>query len=303
MDVFLPRWFSVRNLTPIATFRCLVKIFVYVTVIVSILGYSNSLLAYSYFLLGQQQGNPVLIEANSTDASNNEPVVWNSVNLNISLGFDGVDAPPLVEGIRWNQVALLAAQQWNEVAENLTLTTAFSNVELDACANQEQNNVTVATWGQSYCGTPWGDDVLALTQLTYQITQTNEGAHAGIISASIVVNNTKNWGVYRGPVQYLPDGTPINDFQRAVLHELGHVAGLTHPDENGQQIQALMNSKEGSLDGPAVDDINGINALYPSLNKSTAIQQSAKGGGAVDYFLIFGLFLCYRLRSHRVSRS
>ena len=47
-----------------------------------------------------------------------------------------------------------------------------------------------------------------------------------------------------------------------LLHELGHVVGLGHPDEAGQQVNAVMNSGH-YYDRLQPDDIRGIQALYP----------------------------------------
>lgn len=47
-----------------------------------------------------------------------------------------------------------------------------------------------------------------------------------------------------------------------LLHELGHVVGLNHPDEYGQNVDAVMNSTNPWYDLQP-DDIAGIRALYP----------------------------------------
>lgn len=47
-----------------------------------------------------------------------------------------------------------------------------------------------------------------------------------------------------------------------LLHELGHVVGLNHPDEYGQHVNAVMNSTNPWYDLQP-DDIAGIRALYP----------------------------------------
>ena len=46
-----------------------------------------------------------------------------------------------------------------------------------------------------------------------------------------------------------------------LLHEFGHVAGLGHPDEAGQEVQAVMNSVVW-FDTLQQDDIDGIRALW-----------------------------------------
>lgn len=47
-----------------------------------------------------------------------------------------------------------------------------------------------------------------------------------------------------------------------MVHELGHVVGLTHPDEYGQNVEAVMNSTNYYY-SLQPDDIAGIQALYP----------------------------------------
>jgi hypothetical protein len=58
------------------------------------------------------------------------------------------------------------------------------------------------------------------------------------------------------------NGRELWDLLRVALHELGHVLGLDHPDDNGQSVIALMNSILGNLDQLVADDIAGARSLY-----------------------------------------
>ena len=77
------------------------------------------------------------------------------------------------------------------------------------------------------------------------------------IEGDVVFNSTKSWNSYRGNLR-----SGANDFYRVALHEFGHILGLDHPDENGQDVNAQMNSIIGNLDALASDDIAGARSLY-----------------------------------------
>ena len=55
----------------------------------------------------------------------------------------------------------------------------------------------------------------------------------------------------------------LGSIRRLLLHEFGHAVGLDHPDEAGQDVDAIMNSiiYHNHLQP---DDIAGIRALYPA---------------------------------------
>jgi hypothetical protein len=55
----------------------------------------------------------------------------------------------------------------------------------------------------------------------------------------------------------------VDDVRRAALHELGHVLGLDHPNDWGQSVEAVMNSRLSDIDALTPDDIAGAQALYP----------------------------------------
>ena len=54
------------------------------------------------------------------------------------------------------------------------------------------------------------------------------------------------------------------DFHRVALHEFGHVVGLDHPDQHGQNVAAIMNSRISGLYSLQPDDIAGGQSLYAS---------------------------------------
>lgn len=78
------------------------------------------------------------------------------------------------------------------------------------------------------------------------------------VEGDIVFNSAFDWDSYRGNVR----ADNVWDIRRVALHELGHVLGLDHPDDNGQSVTSLMNSTIGNLDALTDDDITGAQSLY-----------------------------------------
>jgi hypothetical protein len=68
------------------------------------------------------------------------------------------------------------------------------------------------------------------------------------------------------------------DIQRVMLHELGHVLGLEHPDDAGQTVVALMNSHLSDVDTLTQDDRDGAVFLYPQPSLTASVQASSGSG-------------------------
>ena len=110
-----------------------------------------------------------------------------------------------------------------------------------------------------------------------------------IVRATTILNAELCWDAYAGPLQpTLCQGhhAPRLDVRRVVLHELGHVLGLEHPDEGGQDVAAIMNHATSDLDTLQADDEAGIHVLYPPQpvaaprqEGSAAAAESGHGGG------------------------
>jgi Matrixin len=76
------------------------------------------------------------------------------------------------------------------------------------------------------------------------------------------------------------------------IHEFGHVLGLGPPDEQGQNVVAIMNSRISDIDTLQSDDIAGVNAIYPSLIPLTGVLDNPPQGGFVSGISIISGWKC-----------
>lgn len=174
------------------------------------------------------------------------PVKWpaGTIPIRIMLG----DTANLSDGSSFNQSARAAAQTWNAVLGSTqfqsTLTTGTPT------QNNSQNELGFAA---KVFGRDFDPSTLAVTT-GYQ--SGNER-----VEADIVFNTAYQWDSYRGtrPAS-VPAGTI--DLQRVALHELGHVLGLDHPDEAGQTVDAIMNSRISTRYQLSDDDTEGAQSMY-----------------------------------------
>jgi hypothetical protein len=105
-------------------------------------------------------------------------------------------------------------------------------------------------------GEPWDDGTLAVT-----ISQFNPSTSV-TFEGDVLFNTEVGWDGYDGATRFLQSGEALYDFQRVALHEFGHVLGLDHPDQAGQNVAAIMNSRVDDNDAIQLDDIRGVYALY-----------------------------------------
>lgn len=153
-----------------------------------------------------------------------------------------------------NQPVSNAAAQWNQVGIGPAQDHAFFVTQAagssGSCGRNQLNEVT---WSGTNCGLAFGSSTLAVT--------TSWSLSGKVIEVDMLFNNTKSWSAYSGPLRYNANGTSVNDINRVALHELGHAAGLDHPDEAGQSVAAIMNSHTTDTDTLRADDIAGAHAI------------------------------------------
>lgn len=182
------------------------------------------------------------------------PIKWpaGTIRLRIMLG----ETANLSDGSSFNQSARTAAQTWNAVlgaAQFQTELVAAGNATEQSFAVPRQAPVNELAFADTAYGRSFGENTLAITTTVYFGNERLE--------ADVLFNKAYAWDSYRGAIRR-SNGAPIADIQRVALHELGHVLGLDHPDEHGQQVAAIMNSTIGNRYELSDDDIGGGQSLY-----------------------------------------
>ena len=170
----------------------------------------------------------------------------------------GASPGPLLDGFAsWGASAEDALAMWNNNMGGLR----FAVVRDSTATRAEGNRVNNVFFSGDIYGDAWGANVLAVT-LTYSIGSANT-------ETDVLFNSRLSWNSYRGGLRYASTGAAMYDFHRVALHEFGHALGLDHPDESGQTVPALMNSRITSLDTLTADDIAGAHALYGAVEVQT----------------------------------
>ncbi len=138
-------------------------------------------------------------------------------------------------GATWNTLADNAIAEWNATMAQLQLTSTVGAVTV----GQEQDDINQMFFANSVYGEAFGAGTVGVAIFW--------GNGTYIVEGDIVFNSGTAW--------------TTSLFQTVALHELGHVLGLGHPDEDGQTVSAVMNSIV-SIDHLSADDIAGIQSLY-----------------------------------------
>ena len=159
-----------------------------------------------------------------------------------------------MQGLIGNQPISDAMTQWNQVGIGQGQDHAFfvgqASGTSGSCGRNQANEVI---WSETNCGLAFGNSTLAVTTVW--------SSSGKVIEVDMLFNNAKSWSSYSGPLQYNTNGTSNNDLNRVALHELGHAAGLDHPDEGGQSVSSIMNSQISSTYTLQADDIAGARAI------------------------------------------
>ncbi len=204
---------------------------------------------------------------------------WPSGNIPLRLQLDSTASAtvslPLTDGTAtWNGIAESALADWNAILARSRFTSSVSSAAAPTRANDGVTQIFFAT---NYYGSAFDSRTLAVTLVDNgdQTIRTEE--------ADLIVNRSRAWNSYRGSI-----GSTVLDLRRVLLHELGHVLGLDHPDQATpvQNVSAIMNSTISNLDALTADDLSGANYLYntpfarPTLTRQPTSQVTTAGSAA-----------------------
>lgn len=169
---------------------------------------------------------------------------WQSGPVTMNLQLTGGSG--LADGsANFNAAVASAMSIWNQSLSRIQLVAGSGTARGDG------DLINQVFFDSNYYGNSFGPDTLAIT------TRWTLGGSQRV-EADIVFNTKFTFDSYRGNIR----SSGVWDIRRVALHELGHVIGLDHPDEHGQNVSAQMNSILGNLDSLTADDIAGAQSLY-----------------------------------------
>jgi hypothetical protein len=179
--------------------------------------------------------------------------------MHLELGGSGtlIDGSP-----SWDAAATSALSIWN----TYLLRLQFSPV-VDSRGPVDADGVNNVFFSSTIYGDDFGDAVAVTTEWDVP------GNRSVRREADVIFNAGLSWNSYRGSLRDTSGGETIYDLRRVALHEFGHVVGLDHPDEAGQSVTAIMNSRVSNVDDLQPDDIRGGQFLY-GAQPGTAVGES-----------------------------
>jgi hypothetical protein len=223
----------------------------------------------------------------SLQSSSNETIFFFWPTAQTTLNFQ-LGCPPNMPlehwGPCWDDAARNAAFSWSNAGSQFRFSTHSLPTATSPCVHSD--GINSVAFRATRCGRPFGDALA----VTFLIVDSRTGV---FLDTDVVFDENRSWSTYRGPLRRDSLGrVTVYDFHRVVLHELGHVLGLDHPDGFGQNVVAIMNSRVSDLDALQLDDIAGVNAIYPASASPTGVLENPRANGFVSGIGIISGWVC-----------
>jgi hypothetical protein len=189
-----------------------------------------------------------------------------SIVMHLQLGSP---SGSLIDGsTSWNPPTENALAAWSSLLNTVSVRVVRDSTSGTANGNALNNVI----FGDDVYGEPFGSETLAVTVGWYR---TSDNTYT---ERDVVFNRKFSWNSYRGNLRNASGGGRLQDFQRVALHEFGHVIGLDHPDDHGQSVTAIMNSRIGNPDSLQTDDTNGARAIYGTAPAAPVVTDTLQSG-------------------------
>jgi hypothetical protein len=178
-------------------------------------------------------------------------VTWDNGTIPLQIKMD--TSPVLSDGTNHASSVFEAIQAWNSQINRVQ----FSAQIVAAGPAINQNGINEIAFGDKLYDEEFDENVLAVAVSYTSVAARPDGTYRRTQS-DVIFNSNWVWDSYRGPLRF------EEDIRRVAIHELGHVLGLTHPDQNEQVVSAIMNSTVSFIDAIQSDDRDGAWYLYGS---------------------------------------
>lgn len=193
----------------------------------------------------------------SLEAYVTEGATWSAATVTFQLGLGNAGRTLIDGNTSWDTAAAPALNMWDQKVQRVQLTS-----NNNASAVSSGDGVNSIVFSSTVFGQSFGSGTLAVTY--YRMSGSR------MVEADILFNTAQSWDSYRGSLRFGSNGYAIGEIRRVLLHELGHALGLAHPDQNGQNVDAVMNSMVSNRETLSTDDIAGGQSLYGAPTPSPA---------------------------------